>query len=173
MFLYRHQLIIVLVSYITALETRVHRLEALWGVLLSCSDPRAQTLVADLAQDGLSRNILGEVETGAFGPIGRTRILQTQDSELPDSGPNSARGFTSSRARREQYLLGNGRHDAVPHSTDFYIVFSEADASLPSYQWQDRLAHHIVARGISRRQGEPNAGAESVPQLFLQITYGL
>jgi hypothetical protein len=79
-------------------------------VLLSSGDPRARTLVEDIAEDGLARDILAEVSGGAFGPIGRTRILQSHDNDIPEPGPGSGRGgFTSSRARREQYVLGNGK----------------------------------------------------------------
>ncbi|KAF8578646.1 hypothetical protein K439DRAFT_1638648 [Ramaria rubella] len=143
-------------GYITALEGRVHRLEALWGVIVSSEDSRAQTLIADIVEDGLAHDILSEVDIGAFGPSGRARILKSHQNDLFESTPNSNRSFTSSRARREQLVLGN-----------------EEDPSTPSYRWQDLLNNHITARGIARRRGQVgNQSSEvSAPYAFATEAY--
>ncbi|KAF8523917.1 fungal-specific transcription factor domain-containing protein [Hysterangium stoloniferum] len=121
-------------------------MEALWGVLLSCADPRAQTLIADIAQDSLAREILSDVENGPFGPFGKLRILQSNDNDMVSPGSRTGRQFISSRDKREQFIVGN-----------------DADPSLPSYQWQDGLANHLMARGASRAQGSSSQRTSVLP----------
>lgn len=58
-------------GYILALERRLHQVEALLGTIIGSDDPRARTLVDDLARDQLAAHIIRRVKTGPFGPRGR------------------------------------------------------------------------------------------------------
>lgn len=46
--------------------------EALLGVIMQTSDPRAQGLLADLRQDELARSIINRVDAGRF--VCRSRL---------------------------------------------------------------------------------------------------
>ncbi len=53
-------------GYIHAIEQRWHQVEALIGAILQCPDERVQTLVSDLKQDDLAREILSRVDSGPY-----------------------------------------------------------------------------------------------------------
>lgn len=53
-------------GYIHAIEQRWHQVEALLGSILQCPDPRVQSIVSDLRQDDLAREILGRVDSGPY-----------------------------------------------------------------------------------------------------------
>jgi hypothetical protein len=66
-------------GYINAIEQRMQHFEALLGVMMQTSDPRALSLIADLRQDELARSILNRVDAGRFVRLvrlssGRPRI---------------------------------------------------------------------------------------------------
>jgi hypothetical protein len=60
--------------YINELEHHIHRRDALLGSILATHDPRAQSLIADLAVDPLGRKILQDVDVGPFGPAGKAKV---------------------------------------------------------------------------------------------------
>ncbi|KIJ57338.1 hypothetical protein M422DRAFT_23378 [Sphaerobolus stellatus SS14] len=145
-------------GYITQLETRVHRLEALWGILLASPDSRAQTLVSDLAQDYLARDILADVEAGPFGPIGRVKVMQNHEIDILNPSQQqmgNGRTFISSKDRREQLIVGN-----------------EADPSLPSYNWQDGLISYLNTRGAARQQGD-KSGLDAASQINAPYSFDI
>ena len=53
-------------GYINAIEQRMQHFEALLGVMMQTSDPRALGLIAELRQDELARSILNRVDAGRF-----------------------------------------------------------------------------------------------------------
>lgn len=53
-------------GYIRAIEQRWHQVESLLGVILQCTDPRVQGVVADLRRDDLAREILNRVDQGPY-----------------------------------------------------------------------------------------------------------
>ena len=53
-------------GYINAIEQRMQHFEALLGVMMQTSDPRALGLIADLRQDELARSIINRVDAGRF-----------------------------------------------------------------------------------------------------------
>ena len=65
-----HTLILSL-SYILAIERRLHQVEALLGTIIGSEDPRARGLIQDLSQDELAKQIIQRVDVGPFGPKGR------------------------------------------------------------------------------------------------------
>lgn len=61
-------------GYIHAIEQRWHQVESLLGTILTCPDPRAQSLIADLKQDPLAREILSRVDSGPFVRLGASLL---------------------------------------------------------------------------------------------------
>lgn len=53
-------------GYIRAIEMRWHQVESLLGAIIQCNDPRVQSVVSDLRQDGLAREILNRVDMGPY-----------------------------------------------------------------------------------------------------------
>lgn len=106
-------------GYIHAIEQRWHQVESLLGVILQCSDPRVQSIVADLRQDELAREILNRVDHGPYGPSGRR--FQPQGATKEDffasvlrsngstsSGRDNSRSRRQSRVSREKVSLTQG-----------------------------------------------------------------
>ncbi|KAF9269506.1 hypothetical protein L218DRAFT_953120 [Marasmius fiardii PR-910] len=60
-------------GYIDAIEARLHQMEALLGIMLSCDDDRATTLLKDLSQDPLVNEIIDRVDKSSYGVKGRVR----------------------------------------------------------------------------------------------------
>ncbi|GJJ06863.1 hypothetical protein Clacol_001059 [Clathrus columnatus] len=128
-------------SYIVNLEHRVHRLEALMGIILSSADPAVRSLIMNLSEDTLARDIITEVENGPFGPTGKITIPGYLQRNTYTPNQNSI--FVSSRDRREQLIIGNG---------------AKIDPSLPSYQWQDQQIFKVNSRMKSLKIEAPSEG---------------
>ncbi|KAF8812811.1 hypothetical protein BYT27DRAFT_7182267 [Phlegmacium glaucopus] len=60
-------------GYIDAIEARLHQTEALVGIMLATSDPRAQSLLHDLEKDPLAKEIIARVDNSPYGVKGRKR----------------------------------------------------------------------------------------------------
>ena len=58
-------------GYIDAIETRLHQAEAILGTVISSSDPRARSLIADLQQDTLASSVIARVDSSPFGTNAR------------------------------------------------------------------------------------------------------
>lgn len=58
--------LIVFAGYIHAIEQRWHQVESLLGVLLQSTDPRVQSVVNDMKNDVLAREILNRVDLGPY-----------------------------------------------------------------------------------------------------------
>ncbi|KAF8971739.1 fungal-specific transcription factor domain-containing protein [Flammula alnicola] len=124
-------------GYIHAIEQRWHQVEALLGSILQCPDPRVQSVVSDLRQDDLAREILGRVDSGPYGPSGRR--TQPADATKEDFfasilKSNEAAHADSSRARRQSRVSRE-------------IVSSNQDHGLsvvPTKDWQDNLSKRLA-----------------------------
>lgn len=64
-------------GYINAIEQRMQHFEALLGVIMQTSDPRAISLISDLRQDELARSILNRVDASRF--VRPTRFFSVVD----------------------------------------------------------------------------------------------
>lgn len=53
-------------GYIHAIEQRWHQVESLLGAIMLCQEPRVQSIVSDLRQDDLAREILARVDMGPY-----------------------------------------------------------------------------------------------------------
>ncbi|KAJ3767154.1 fungal-specific transcription factor domain-containing protein [Lentinula raphanica] len=130
-------------GYIHAIEQRWHQVESLLGVILQCTDPRVQGVVADLRQDELACEILNRVDMGPYGPSGRR--FQPQGATKEDffasvlrsnggaPGRDQSRSRRQSRVSREKVSLTQDRGLSI----------------VPTQDWQDNLAARLCSLSSS------------------------
>ncbi|KAJ3793146.1 fungal-specific transcription factor domain-containing protein [Lentinula aff. detonsa] len=130
-------------GYIHAIEQRWHQVESLLGVILQCTDPRVQGVLADLRQDELACEILNRVDMGPYGPSGRR--FQPQGATKEDffasvlrsnggaPGRDHSRSRRQSRVSREKVSLTQDRGLSI----------------VPTQEWQDNLAARLCSSGSS------------------------
>ncbi|KAJ7897143.1 fungal-specific transcription factor domain-containing protein [Mycena olivaceomarginata] len=131
-------------GYIHAIESRWHQVEALLGAILQCPDARVQSVVSDLRNDELAREILGRVDAGPYGPSGRldqpagatkedffASILRSSGSPQNDT-PRSRR---QSRVSREKVSSIQDRGLSV----------------VPTKEWQDSLSNRLASSASGSR----------------------
>jgi hypothetical protein len=136
--------------YINELEHHIHRRDALLGSILATHDPRAQSLIADLAVDPLGRSILQDVDVGPFGPAGKAKVKtyweEYRGSELSIGGKE---GDMASIANQGD--IGKLSPCFQPlrlllllcSMLISHYIFTEAGSFLPIYKWQDRLVSYL------------------------------
>ncbi|KAH8083353.1 fungal-specific transcription factor domain-containing protein [Cristinia sonorae] len=78
-------------GYIDAIEARLHQTEALIGILLSSKDSRAKTLLDDLREDTLAKEIISRVDNGTYGHQGRLHASQPSTAARPRPPQNEAK----------------------------------------------------------------------------------
>jgi len=61
-------------GYLHAIETRCHDVEAVLGILLGIPDQRAISLLTELCEDSYVRKVIDQVNTSAFGTLGRNSV---------------------------------------------------------------------------------------------------
>jgi hypothetical protein len=113
--------------------------EALLGVIMQTSDPRALGLISDLRQDELARSILNRVDVSRFGPAGRG--FHTHGEKSSKESSRSAR--RQSRVTREFVSNEDGGAVLPP----------------PTVEWQDRLCKHL---DLHRSRSSPGSGSDTV-----------
>lgn len=150
-------------GYIDAIEARLHQTEALLGIMISSADPRAQTLLQDIAQDSLAREIINRVDNSPYGVKGR----KGGDGEKA-TGPSKSRHLTAELASQKA-------EDSKPELTSTH----------PSNEWQDRVTHmldllrrDVAARTavsgpsdlpLSHQQTSQSRSARDLPSLITSI----
>lgn len=84
-------------GYLSDLELKLHQMEALIGVLLGSRDPRASSLISDISQDSVAREILNRVDVSLLGThpldqplnsdprVGNSSVGKRISTELADS----------------------------------------------------------------------------------------
>ncbi|EKM56762.1 uncharacterized protein PHACADRAFT_254069 [Phanerochaete carnosa HHB-10118-sp] len=107
-------------GYIDAIEARLHQTEALIGILISSKDSRAKTLLEDLSEDPLAKDIIDRVNNSSYGHKGRKRGATTNTRSRP--APVESKG---------------GDTPAL-------------QATHPSSEWQDSLTARLDARAAQR-----------------------
>ncbi|CAL1709508.1 unnamed protein product [Somion occarium] len=78
-------------GYIDAIEARLHQTEALIGILLSSKDSRAKTLLEDLSEDSLAREIINRVNNTPYGHKGRNKSSEAAASSRSRPSTNDAK----------------------------------------------------------------------------------
>lgn len=118
-------------GYIDAIEARLHQTEALVGIMLSSRDSRAQSLLRDIAQDPLAKEIITRVDNSPYGVKGRKRA-----SEASASTSGSSKKADSSAP-------------GVPKEKESEKL--DLTSTHPSNEWQDNVIDMLGAG----RTGEP------------------
>ncbi|KDQ32691.1 hypothetical protein PLEOSDRAFT_1073145 [Pleurotus ostreatus PC15] len=125
-------------GYIDAIEARLHQTEALLGIVLSSSDERAQTLLHDLSQDPLAKEIIKRVDNSSYGCQGRKRGDSTGGTKRhPASSSDSAHAQTSGKYTADKIDL---------------------QSTHPSNEWQDHVLSILRSASMMRGtliQGDP------------------
>ncbi|KAF4607868.1 hypothetical protein EYR40_000204 [Pleurotus pulmonarius] len=125
-------------GYIDAIEARLHQTEALLGIVLSSSDERAQTLLHDLSQDPLAKEIIKRVDNSPYGCQGRKRGDSTGGPKRhPASSSDSAHPQTSGKYTADKIDL---------------------QSTHPSNEWQDHVLSILRSASMMRGtliQGDP------------------
>ncbi|EAU83952.2 hypothetical protein CC1G_09834 [Coprinopsis cinerea okayama7 len=103
-------------GYIDAIEARLHQTEALVGIMLATKDPRARSLLEDMAKDPLGREIINRVDNSPYGVKGRKR----------DGNPAGTKARPGGNS---------GSESATPDGTGKIDLTS----THPSNEWQDRV----------------------------------
>ncbi|KAI0800103.1 fungal-specific transcription factor domain-containing protein [Fomes fomentarius] len=119
-------------GYIDAIEARLHQTEALLGILLNSKDSRAKTVLEDLAEDPLAKEIITRVDNSPYGYKGRSR-----GAEAP-----------SSRSRAPTENREGGAHSV--HATH------------PSNEWQDQVIARLNAAAATRNTLLPGDQVASI-----------
>ena len=101
-------------GYLSALEEEKHQMEALIGTLLASQDHRARSLIQDLVQDPLAREVLSRVDRSIVGSQGR----------LQGAGRWSERNEAGKSGRVGKRMTG--------------------EMASSTYEWQDHLLHIIA-----------------------------
>ncbi|KXN89712.1 Nitrogen assimilation transcription factor nirA [Leucoagaricus sp. SymC.cos] len=109
-------------GYIDAIEARLHQTEALVGIMLSSKDSRAQSLLRDIAQDPLAKEIITRVDNSPYGVKGRKR-----SSESP----------TSSNKKAESPPAGTSKENEGEKL--------DLTSTHPSNEWQDKVIDMLGA----------------------------
>ncbi|KAL8286842.1 hypothetical protein RQP46_003848 [Phenoliferia psychrophenolica] len=124
-------------GYIEAIESRLHRMEALLGGLLQNDDPRASILLDELIGDDSAREILTRDlrEAAAAMPASKPRKSWKKGTPLPSapapppphsSGPTISHGFSSATAFNDVQPL--------PSATPRWFTEDELAFAAPSTQ---------------------------------------
>lgn len=101
-------------GYLSALEEEKHQMEALIGTLLASQDHRARTLIQDILQDPLAREVLSRVDRSIVGTQGR----------LQGASRWSERNEAGKSGRVGKRMTG--------------------EMASSTYEWQDHLLHIIA-----------------------------
>ncbi|TFK77447.1 hypothetical protein BDN72DRAFT_830615 [Pluteus cervinus] len=144
-------------GYIHAIEQRWHQVESLLGAVLQCPDPRVQSVIADLRQDDLAREILTRVDMGPYGPSGRRSqpVGATKEdffaSVLKSNGTPAPRD--PSRSRRQSRVS----REIVSSSQDHGLSI------VPTQEWQDNLSAKLTTPQHASSRSYAVAGSSSGP----------
>ncbi|KAI0088316.1 fungal-specific transcription factor domain-containing protein [Irpex rosettiformis] len=113
-------------GYIDAIEARLHQTEALVGILLASKDSRAKSLLEDLSEDSLAKEIIDRVNNSPYGHKGRKR------------GGNSGASRTKTTPSSEP------KEDNPPPPAQ------------PIHEWQDTVTSHLNSRAAQRNTAIAN-----------------
>ncbi|KAF7762266.1 transcriptional regulator family: Fungal Specific TF [Agaricus bisporus var. burnettii] len=108
-------------GYIDAIEARLHQTEALVGIMLASKDHRAQSLLRDIAQDTLAKEIIIRVDSSPYGVKGRKII-----SDQPTLATKKQNDGTDSPEEKEGGIV-------------------DLTSTHPSTEWQDKVIDMLGA----------------------------
>ncbi|KAF8512680.1 fungal-specific transcription factor domain-containing protein [Hysterangium stoloniferum] len=178
-------------GYIDAIESRLHHMEALLGTLMSSHDSRIRSVVRDLSEDPLVREILDRVDESPFGTRSGTadggmedrasRILRTTSSQgsTPMPYPNpSVEWQAHLNALLEKGARYNGNKTEAPPSLSLDTNLdlprerqrqrrriSPSSSSLSPHHLQATSAHQLSSQSQSQSRPLPAATHPNHPYL--------
>lgn len=140
-------------GYIDAIEARLHQTEALVGIMLASRDPRAQSLLRDIARDPVAHEIISRVDASPYGVKGRSQDFVASTTKKYES---SSHHPSNEWQDAVVDMLNAGRTDhplyhqlPSPATTSAYL-----DHDLPqaigelSLNEDDQVRHHGQASGL-------------------------
>ena len=105
-------------GYITAIDHRLHQVEALLGAILQSTDARSRGIISDLKSDPVAREIIKRVELGPYGTAAH--------SEASGSGPvdfsGAIRRLGDSRAARDSRVKRENVSSSLGTLIEFFVV---------------------------------------------------
>jgi hypothetical protein len=153
-------------GYLSDLEMKLHQMEALIGVLLGSSDPRATSLIADVSQDSAARDILNRVDASLVGShphanydgfnprMGSSSVGKRIASELADSTQEWQRHLqqiiTKKQSDRSGFFTSETGISEPPvtffkvnfYAHSFSIVMTGSSAEVPQANLTSHLSPH-------------------------------
>ncbi|KAF9078330.1 fungal-specific transcription factor domain-containing protein [Rhodocollybia butyracea] len=125
-------------GYIDAIEARLHQAEALVGIMLALAptDSRAETLLSDIAQDPLAKEIIKRINNSPYGVKGR--------GESEGDRPKT-------------------RQSPVVFDDNTKQIKAESASNHPSNEWQDRVT--AMLRTASRERFTDAPSQSQAPPL--------
>lgn len=178
-------------GYIHAIEQRWHQVESLLGAIIQATDPKVQSLVRELKQDDLAREIITRVDNGPYvwslprlrsqaydlqqGPSGRASgpeastkedffasVLRSNESTA-QAEPSGSRSRRQSRVSREKVSSSQGLY-SYPHNCikGYTMLIDRGLSILPTREWQENLSKSLGSRG-SHELLDPSSSGSSHP----------
>ncbi|OCB85639.1 WD40 repeat-like protein [Sanghuangporus baumii] len=131
-------------GYISAIEQRLHQVEAVLGAIINSKDAKSQEITSALRTDDIAREIIDRVDRGPYGSTSRATSAGPADfsatiRQLNESRDN--RTTRDSRVTREN--LSSTYHD-IPS---------------PSPEWLRRLDIILAGQGPSRYSAPPSGSS--------------
>ncbi|KAG8889120.1 hypothetical protein FRB98_005735 [Tulasnella sp. 332] len=129
-------------GYIDALESKLHQMEALFGSIIASHDTRARSLIFDLSQNPLAREVIQRVDESPFGEKGRNKA-QSQ----------AAAAQSSSGGRRRDNIRSHGGAGSPTFLADGSGGDGQGGAfGYTPLDWQTELIELIHSRPHERQQ---------------------
>ena len=90
-------------GYISAIEHRLHQVEALLGAIIQSKDARSRGIISDLKTDPIAREIIGRVDGGPYGSQARNESSSSRPADFQGAirKLQASRAARDSRAKRE------------------------------------------------------------------------
>ncbi|EJD03824.1 uncharacterized protein FOMMEDRAFT_19176, partial [Fomitiporia mediterranea MF3/22] len=131
-------------GYISAIEQRLHQVEAVLGAIINANDPRSQEVISALKTDDIAKEIIDRVDHGPYGSVARTGSPAPADFSATIRQLNESR---DSRAARESRVNRES------------LSTSHHDIPAPTPEWLRRLDDILEGRGQSRYPGSSSAAS--------------
>ncbi|KAI0640400.1 fungal-specific transcription factor domain-containing protein [Trametes meyenii] len=153
-------------GYIDAIEARLHQTEALIGILLSSKDSRAKSVLEDLAEDPLAKEIITRVDNSPYGFKGRSRGAEAPTSrtrptpDQRDGDGNTVHATHPSNEWQDQ-VIGRLNSLAATRNT---LLPDDQVASGPRTAGSDELGYP------EDDQGSRPSTTQTIPSTSAQVT---
>jgi len=141
-------------GYIDAIEARLHQTEALVGIMLASRDPRAQSLLRDIARDPFAHEIIARVDASPYGVKGRSKDLVASTSKKHESSSTHHPSNEWQDAVVDMLNAGRTDHPLYHQLPSPATTSAQADRDLSqalgelSLNEDNQVRHHGHASGL-------------------------